>query len=678
MIHRSYCRVCTSVCGTLVDVQGDKVVSIRGDVDHPLTRGYTCPKGRDAATLHDREDRLLHPQMRGADGQFGRTSWNVALDDIATRLNAIIAEHGPDAVGVFMGGGGYIDASCFGFSRDILAALGTRSYYSDMTIDAAAPVYVSEVMSGMAGAMTRPDFGRCKLVLYVGTNPMVSHGHGAVLTSPTVRLRELTADGEAWVLDPRRTETAARATRHLIPRPGTDYAVLAFLVREILRDGADRTYLDAHAQDIDRLRAAVEPFACAHAATISGIAPDDLVDLLAAIRRAGRLCVDTGTGVSMSRSGNVTQWLSWALMIVTGSMDREGGVWVNPGFLTRMDQMDIPLAPEDGWRLPGPASRPELKALIGEFPCVALADEIEAGNLRALINLSGNLVSSLPDTDRSVAALGKLDLLVSIETRHSATVQISTHALPSKNQFERPDISLIPDCCLPEVAASYTPAVIAPLSEDIRSYWWILAELGRRMGRDFCPGIDPDSATDEDVLRLLAARGRPGLEPTGEARYVVSEARSIGWLQARVDTIGGWRLAPRLLVEQLEQLDMPSSLVLITRRHANAMNSIHAGKKGRPGIFLSPEDAQAYGLADGEQATVRSPAGALTGEVRIDATMPRGALAVPHGWVGSQNVNQLTSNSRDFDPLTGMPLYSGIAVELIRVAAEQPEPALVA
>src|SRR6202007_1558937 len=131
-------------------------------------------------------------------------------------------------------------------------------------------------------------------------------------------------------IDPRESDTAGFASRHIAPWPGTDYAILAFLVREVLREGASPAAL-ACATPLDELRAAVEPFDRERAAEISGVAPADLSELLGAVRKAGRLAVETGTGVTMSLGANLTQWLAWALMILTDSMNRPGGTWFHPG-----------------------------------------------------------------------------------------------------------------------------------------------------------------------------------------------------------------------------------------------------------------------------------------------------------------------------------------------------------
>jgi anaerobic selenocysteine-containing dehydrogenase len=601
------------------------------------------------------------PQMR-IQGALRQVSWDTALDDLAGRLTTIIAESGPRAVGIFLGGGCYMDAGAYYAARALPGALKTPSFYSDMTIDVISKMLVSEMMAGITGQMTRPDFARCRLVIYIGTNPLVSHGHTSMLASPTVRLREMMAQGEVWVIDPRRSETAQRATRHLAPRAGTDYALLAFLTRELLHDGADRQYLDAHAQDLDRLTQAVEPFDIAYAAATTGLVAIELAELLAAVRKAGRLSVETGTGISMSRAANVTQWLSWALMIVTGSLDREGGSWVNPGFLTQVDRLEIPPAPPEGWRGPGPESRPELRSVGGEYPCAAMADEIEAGHLRALINLGGGLVSCLPETRRSIAALQRLEVLATIDIIANATTEISSHILPSKDQLERADLPYATDISYPWVATQYTPQAVKPVGAR-KSFWWILAQLGKRLGVEVLPGIDPDNATDKDILTRIANQARQPLSVLKSGDVTIAEPVAIGWLQRYADALGGWRLAPVELVEQLREMLPPPSLVIIPRRQVHHINSRFLDLRDRPAILVSAEDAREAGLEDGDAAIVRSATGTVEGNIQIDATLRRGVMTIPHGWPGAYNVNRLTG-TQNVDSLTGMLQYSGLPVTL--------------
>jgi anaerobic selenocysteine-containing dehydrogenase len=392
---RSFCRICTAVCGILVDVSDDRVVRVRGDRDHPLSHGYTCAKGRALPALHHHPERLERPLLR-VDGRLEPTTWDACLDDLADRLRAIVDRHGPAAVGIFFGSGVGMDAAGYRMAQALHGALGTPARFSPLTIDGTAKVLVSDLVGGSAALNARPDYDHARFVMYVGSNPVVSHGHTVAIPDPVTMIRGLTSRGEVWVVDPRRTETARLATHHLAPRPGTDYAVLAFLVRELLRDGADREVLEHHTVDSEILAEAVAPFTLEHAAQLADVPDADLTRLLAAVRRAGRIAVETGTGVTMAASANVTQWLGWALQIVTGSMNRQGGTWFHPGFGYQLEAFELPVSSPEGTFGPGPASRPETQAFLGEWPCAVLPNEIRAGNIRALLNLGGHLVTASP------------------------------------------------------------------------------------------------------------------------------------------------------------------------------------------------------------------------------------------------------------------------------------------
>lgn len=664
MIRKSFCRICTAMCGLEVEVDGDRVTRVNGDRDNPLSEGFSCWKGRYAGELHHRDDRLLQPKMRKG-GKMQTVGWDEALDDLAAKLRAIIDESGPDAIGLFLGGGCYLDSAAYATVQSMRKVLGSQSFYSDMSIDVMSKGVVGEMVAGL-GVMPRADIGRCRMVIYIGTNPVVSGGHTSMLNNPAQRIREFMADGQVWVLDPRRTETAMKATRHLSPRIGTDYAILAYLVRGVLEQGADREYLDAHAQDVDKLREVVAPFTQAHVSRLSGVPEEALAAFLTSVRAAGRLSIESGTGISLSPAANMVAWLSLALMIVTGSLDREGGAWVNPGFFLKLEQMGLPPAPEQGWRTPGPPSRPDLKTVAGERVCAAIPDEIESGNIRAFINLSGHMLTCMPDAERFRSALEKLEVLATVEILDNTIANFSTHALPAKDQLERCDVSLAVDPSFSEIGAQFSPAVV-PARGEVRSYWWILTELGKRMGMDFFPGVDPDTMTDRDVVDMIAGGGRVPIDTGGEANYTLAQERMFGWILDLADQMGGFRLAPQPLVDQLATMQPPASLMLISRRQIKQHNSRKVDdRKEIPAIYISPHDARERQLSDGDTATLRGQHGEITGRIKIDATLSPGALNVPHGWEGRYNVNNLTSVGQ-LDPITGMAAASNLPVELTRV-----------
>jgi anaerobic selenocysteine-containing dehydrogenase len=648
---RSFCRVCTSVCGILVDVDGDEVVRVRGDREHPFSQGYTCAKGRALPQIHHHPDRLERPLIR-IDGSLRPTSWDACLDDIGARLRTIIDRHGADAVGILFGTGVGMDASGYRMAQGLHAAIGTAAKFSPLTIDGTAKVLIAELMGGSSALTARPDYDNATFVMLIGSNPVVSHGHTVGLPNPTGAIRDLAKRAQVWVVDPRHTETARLATHHLAPRPGTDYAVLAFLVRETLHDGAE-----AFAQGFHELTAAVEPFTLEHTAGIAGVSESELTALSTAVRKAGRIGIDTGTGVTMSLSANVTQWLSWALLILTDSMNRPGGMWFHPGFAYQLESLQLPISPPEGTFGAGPRSRPETQAFLREWPCAVLADEVRAGNIRAFLNLGGNLITAFPDAGSLIPALEQLEVFATAEILPNETTSISTHVLPTKDQLERPDVTVW-DILSPRVSAQHTAAVVDTVRER-RSMWWVIAEIGRRLGHE----LADTSLSDDAMLASLSASGRCSFDELA-ANGWAEAARELParWVERHVERLGGWRLAPQVLIDQLTALPSPAPLVLVPRRQRRRLNSQLEYLGERPEVSIHPEDAAAAGVVDGAPVIVRSKHGELTGIAKVDASIRRGAVSLPHGHADA-NVNLLTSKD-DIDPVTGMTRYSGVPVSL--------------
>ncbi len=392
------------------------------------------------------------------------------------------------------------------------------------------------------------------LLVLVGTNPVVSHGYGTAIPDPVRHLRDhCSGGGRLWVLDPRRSETAALAHEHLAVRPGGDVAVLAALVHAVLTDGCDLAEVDRFCDpaDVDALRTAVAPFTVERAAAAAGVEPSAIERLVADVRaHQGRLAVLCGTGTTMGRDGILVEWLRWALLILTGSLDRPGGMRFQDGPLGRLRPPRVTATSTPDARSAGPASRPELTRVAGQVPAVALADEIEAGHLRALVVTGGNPLNAVPEPDRMRAALASLDVLAVVDVADSELTGLATHVLPATGQLERADLSLAANLSV-RSGVQATAAVVAPVAER-RPVWWMLASLARRMGGDLLGGADPGSLSDEVFLRGLMARS-----PLDADAVFAAGPRGLdvepefGWVHETLLPDGRWRLAPAGLVERL-------------------------------------------------------------------------------------------------------------------------------
>lgn len=654
----------------IAQVEGGRIVAVRGDRDHPVSGGYTCAKGRAIPVNHHAANRLDSPVM-GARA----VSWDACLDDLGTRLRDVLARSGPDGIAHYRGMGLYTDTTGWWALERLFALMGSAQTYTTYTVDMATVLRACELVIGFPLLpYWTPEDTDTTLAVLIGTNPGVSHGHSVPFPNPTHRLREYRRKGgELWVIDPRATKSAALADHHLAPQPGTDAFILAWLVREVLDSGADEAELALRCRpdDVAALRAAVAPFTLDKVAQASGLAPDALVAFLDAIRRHRRLAILPGTGVSFSPNAIVTEWLRLALLIVTGSLDAQGGMRFSVSGMMPLEQIAWSgHARADGTLAPGPRSRPELGLIVGQRPSVALVDEIEAGTIRALIVAGANPLAALPQPARLRAALRKLETLVLIDCFEGELAEIATHVLPSTWQMERPDMFLSQD-------RSQFCAAVVPAAHDRMPAWWIIGQLAERSGHPFLGEGQPVAALDDErVMRAMMATSRHRYEDLARPQHHgIALPRVFGWVRDNVLEHGRWRLVPPALSARLADAWAGRQQVIrmITGRRMNSNNSAHYAEPdgAAPAIAVSPDVAQANALADGAVVRVVSATGSVRGPVRIDASLAAGTVWVPHGWAQC-NVNDLITGAQ-VDPLHGQPVQSGLPVTIEALAGARGE-----
>jgi anaerobic selenocysteine-containing dehydrogenase len=665
-LKRTYCRVCITACGLVAEVAGDQILKVRGDKEHLLTKGYTCPKGRVTGEIHHLEGAITRPMMR-KDGVLVEVGWDEALDDIAAKLRSTIDTYGPNAVAINYGSGLGLDSSGYAMEDAFYRALGTPPKFSPLTIDGTAKTMVATAMMDFP-LNPKTDYDNVELLIYIGTNPVVSHAHNTGMFDPVSWIRAVAKRGEVWTIDPVLTQTARLSTRHIAAHPGKDYAILAWVVRELI-DGGPCTPKQP-VTGLPELRAALEGYDRAKAAEIAGVTEQELDDLLAAIRRTGRVATETGTGVTMSVGANLTQWFAWLIMVLTGSMNEKGGAWFHPGFLNPYeDWEELPVLQTF---TPGSNVRPDVKGIVGDWPCAVLPPEIERGNIRALFNFGGSMLRGFPDTNALKAALPKLDLHVGVEIVHNELTPLCTHVLPTKDVVERAELTRW-DTLNWNVSLQYTPPLVEPMGER-RSAWWVISQFMRRAGLrvpDWVPDDDREEGVDDFMLSQLMKRARCTFEELKEKRYVEFPLElPAQWAENHFERIGGWKLAPEAMVEQWfdlrdadeAELGKPKPLVLTSRRQVKKLNAQLSFMGEIADLFVHPDTAAAHGITDGQQVRVSTKRGEITVTAKLDPGMRKGVCSIPHGHLHA-NVNNLT-NVDDVDRYGGMALYSGVPIDI--------------
>jgi anaerobic selenocysteine-containing dehydrogenase len=708
-IHHRACNLCEAMCGLEIEHHEGRVLDIRGDPEDPLSRGFLCVKAQALQEVYEDPDRLRHP-LRRRGGDWEEVGWEEALDEIAARLRAVQARHGRDAAAVYMGNPTVHDYGAMIGGALLEASLGTASRFSASSVDQLPRMFVSRLLYGHQALLPVPDVDRTAWFLIVGANPVASNG--SLMGAPGIsrRLAELRRrGGKAVVIDPRRTETAAVAGEHHFIRPGTDALLLLAMLQVIFAEGRSRPgRLAAFTEGLDELAglpgiAARFPPERVSAAT--GIAAGEIRRLARELAEAPAAAPYGRVGACTQRFGGLTTWLLDALAIVTGNLDREGGLlFARPAVdLAAGSRFGIGAA-EIGrhrTRVRG------LPSFGGQLPAIALAEEIDTpgpGRLRALLTIAGNPVLSLPDGGRLERALGDLELMVSIDLYLNETTRFADFILPAAQALEQDHYDLALHLLAVRNTARYSPPLFAP-SAGVRPSWQILAGIAARLDRGrFGAGLK---------WRLLERLGPAGLldlglrlGPYGDRFLPGSRGLSLarlrqaphgldfGVLAPRLPArLGGRRidLVPELLRRDLDRLEATlaepltggglGGLQLIGRRHLRSNNSwLHNSPRlvsgpDRCTLLMHPDDAAARRLGDGDRVRVRSRTGAVEVPLAVSSRVMPGVVSLPHGYghgrpgtrlrVADQHpgasINELTGGEL-FDELTGNAGLNGTEV----------------
>ncbi|MDF8331988.1 molybdopterin-containing oxidoreductase family protein [Novosphingobium cyanobacteriorum] len=696
----SFCRICSGSCGVVLDVADDRIVGIRGDKAHPLTRGYACIKGLQAADMLHGPDRLSQPLRRGPDGRHVPILLDEALDEIAERLGTIIDRFGPRAVAGWRGTNPWFQTLSHYALPGWLASLGSDQFYSSMTIDQSAKWVAMERIGVWAAG--RQFVTESDVWMLVGNNPLVSVSAGALSFNPQKTLRDLKARGlKLIVIDPRRTQTAEMADLHLAVRPGEDVTLAAGLLHAVLAEGLeDREFCDTFVAGLDALRAAVAPFTPAAVAERADVPQEDILAAARLFAAGPKGCVQTGTGPDMGPRSNLAEHLYECLNVICGRFPRAGDRVGNPGVMSRPFPRRAQVAPpRRRWQQGRPSRVRGIGPLQGEMMAGTLAEEIMAPDedrVRALFVVGGNPASSMPDQQRMVEALRELDLLVLIDPAWNETARLADFVLPGRLLYEVPAVPLlnVEPYFFPIPFAQYTPAVV-PAPPETRDDWRYLWELSRRIGRPYSfNGIALDMEappTSEALLARLLEGAQVPLEeiarhPSGGVFEVPEQFVEPSTRETRFEVMPADVAAELGTVAQegwarTSAVDAAWPFRLIVHRVRETYNGQY---RDLPAIrkrlqtnraWCHPDDLAAAGFAPDDLVDIVSAFGRIPAVLGEDASVRRGAIAMTHGFGGlpddpqdaqarGANPNRLIDAARDCEPINAMPRMSAIPIRI--------------
>ncbi|GEK00741.1 molybdopterin oxidoreductase family protein [Streptomyces sp. 1-11] len=721
----THCPYCALQCGMNVTPLPQGGVEVTERPDFPVNRGALCGKGRTAAQVLSPAARLTSPLVRSG-GRLVPAGWDEALDRIAGALSSARARGGPDAVGVF-GGGGLTNEKAYGLGKFARVVLGTSQidYNGRFCMSSAAAAGTKAFGLDRGLPFPLEDIPRTGCVILVGSNL-------AETMPPSLRFFGELRDngGTLIVVDPRRTRTAEQADLHLAPRPGTDLALALGLLHLVVAEGrTDEEYIRERTAGWEEARAAAMAHWPEHVERITGVPVPRLRQAVRMFCEPRAAMVLTARGPEQQSKGTDTvgAWIN--LCLATG---RAGRPLSGYGCLTgqgngqggrehgqKADQLP-------GYRkLDDPAARRHVAGVWGVDPdslpgpgrsAYELLDALGT-DIRALLLMGSNPVVSAPRAAHVEERLRSLDFLAVCDVVRSETAELADVVLPVTQWAEETGTttSLEGRVLLRRRAVAPPPG--------IRSDLEVLRALAARLGVEKGFPADPEEVFEE--LRRASAGGPadysgityrrlaeengvfwPCPEPPADSAPVSHPAHTDadGMCGANgAHSVGGPTRAPgavhpgtpRLFLDRFatddgrarfaavahrasaEEPDAEYPLLLTTGRVVSQYQSgaqtrrvaeLNAAAPG-PFVELHPRLAARLGAVEGDPLAVVSRRGRAVAPARITAAIRPDTVFMPFHWPGEGRANTLTNPA--LDPTSKMPEFKTCAVRVEPLGAQE-------
>ncbi len=651
---RTACPYCGVGCGIIL--QGN---SLHGDPSHQGSRGQLCSKGRTLLHAALRQDtRLLRPELRLTRAQPRRTvSWDNAIGEVAARFRSIQAEHGRDAVAL------YVSGQCL-TEEYYLANKLTKGFLGTNNIDTNSRLCMSSAVAGHKATLGSDCVPGCYEDLDLAETWLVC-GANMAYAHPILfrRIEAAKADDPSRrliVVDPRRTDTAAVADLHLAIRPGSDTALHLALGHELLRLGAvDQTWVAAHANGWDDLRPLLESWTPERAAIACGLRADDI--RTAASWLTGRRWMSLWTmGLNQSSSGTEKVASLINLSLITGTVGRPGcGPFSLTGQPNAMGGREagglanlLPAhrslaspndraAVEDFWAVP----RGTIPAAPG-LTAVELMAALREGRCKAVWIIATNPVASLPAALGCDEALRKAELVVVQDAYATDTLPFADIVLPAATWPEKCGTMTTSERRVHLVEEARPPA------GESRADWRILRDVAQAMG--FGTAFDFPDAAAVFAEHAASTRGTD-CDMSGLSHALLRERRSVQWPCPTPDHPGTARLFAdgrfptidarcKLWIgeptDRAETPDAEHPLILTTGRirdqwHTQTRSGLVSKlNRTEPAPFceIHPDDAASRGVVDGMLVELSSHRGTCRVRARLTTGIRSGVVFMPMHW----------------------------------------------
>ena len=655
-IVKSICFECHARCGVLLQVKDNRLVGIKGDKEHPFSKGFTCPKARACMEIIYHPDRITKPLLRvgkRGEGKWEDISWDRALSVISERLLEIRETWGAESLVIGQGTTRCASNSIMRF----LGLYGSPNFHSPIHMSGGPVFHGSLATCGYSFAGSA-DFANSQCIILWASNPEQAWA-GLFMTGIK---QGLAAGAKLIVIDPRGIPLAKKADHWLQVRPQTDLALALGFLRVIINNELyDKEFVEQWTVGFEELKAHVQPFTLEKCTEITGVPAEEVETAAFTLAKTRPMCINPGMAgaCQMTNAMDLNRALT-IISAITGNLEIPGGNlrYVPPTgkrscYSYDLDPMNTLPEVQKKKRL-SRYSRPiwEHSSYPSELTWRAILDEAPYP-VKALGLFASNPMCAFANSQNIKKALEKVDFLFTADYFHTPTTALSDVILPAAHWTERDDLE---DLIMRNHVFCQLKAVDAP--SECRDERQVLIDLARVMKLD-----EPWESTEQ----LLDFR----LEPIGTT---FKELKKIGYYKTPVkyksyETRGRFSTAsgkvelsiPRLkdigghaLPTYIEPFESPISqpelaseypLMLITGArniafYHSALRNIPSLRKHAPDpeLSINPNTARELCVEEGEWVWLATLRGRVEIKVKYDAGMSQNVVHAPHGyWYGVEN-----------------------------------------
>lgn len=646
---------CWDTCSMKVTVdEKGRAVKIRGNDEHPITRGFLCVKVNNYLDRVYHRDRILYPMRRvGAkgEGKFERISWDEAIRVVTDRFKETIDRYGAEAVLPYSYAGTMGLLNYSSMDRRFFGKMGASRL--ERTICSAAGTAALQTTIGTGMGVDPEDMVHSRLIIIWGLNPMTSNVHQVPI------LEEARKRGaKLIVIDPYKHETARRADLHLQIRPGTDSALALGMMNILINENRiDRDYIRQYVHGYEELAERARDYPVEKVAAITGIQQEQIVELARTYGESRPALIRVGYGIQRHTNGGEMVRSIALLPALTGAWKEVGGGFLlsNSGaFAINKEKLE---RPEIYTGNPRTINMVQLAS--------ALHDSSNPVHMMYVYN--SNPASVAPDTGRVIEGLKRDDLfLVVHEQLMTETCKYADILLPATTTLEHLDLHV----SYWHLYVQLNEPAIQPLGEA-KPNTEVFRLLARRMG--YTDPCFEDS--DEDLIRQALDSDHPAMQgityeelkrqkfikirydgphfmpfkegfPTPSGKV---EARSGQLEKMGLDPVVRYT-PPAESAEGSPQLYQKYPLHFVTPAAKHFLNStfnnveILKKREKEPTVFLHPDDARVRGIADGDTVRVYNERGSVELVARVGDRVSPGVAISPSIWA-DHNVNMTTSEA---------------------------------